>query len=520
MLNYFLLLTVSAVVLSLELSHVAGTQVPRPRGVPISKASLYSPERDFECLDGSRKILFHRVNDDYCDCGDGSDEPGTAACSNGHFYCQNAGFEAQYIPSSRVNDGVCDCCDTSDEYASGAKCLDNCHELGREARAEAEKAAEEAKAGNQIRLEMCAEGKKLKEERASKLAKLKGDYEEAKMIREEKENIKNQVEERERAALEKYKPVEPEPKEEPKEEAREIEAEEYFRMVDSDESGTVTVAEIQTRVTFDRDGNGVVTEEEAMYFLGNRDEVNLEEFLEKSWENIKPFLMRERGAFLPPSQPQDQGEDHPEDHPDDEDHDSDDHEDDLDHEDEAHHEEVEKDPEPEPEPEVKYDEETQALVNEANEARTHYQQAEKNVMDIGNEIRDLEAKVERDYGPDEVFATLDGQCFKLSDLEYVYSLCLYGKATQSAKSGGSEVSLGQWSDWTGVGPHKYTQMKFDRGHTCWNGPARTVTVNLRCGKENKLISASEPNRCEYAMIFTTPALCDPNAEAQSNHDEL
>lgn len=48
------------------------------RGLDPSKASLYQPGSDglFACLDGSKKIPFDRVNDDYCDCKDGSDEPG------------------------------------------------------------------------------------------------------------------------------------------------------------------------------------------------------------------------------------------------------------------------------------------------------------------------------------------------------------------------------------------------------------------------------------------------------------
>ena len=72
--------------------HVAGKQqLLRLRGVPLSKSSLYSPNKDFQCLDGSRIISFFKVNDDFCDCTDGSDEPGTAACPNGSFFCQNSG---------------------------------------------------------------------------------------------------------------------------------------------------------------------------------------------------------------------------------------------------------------------------------------------------------------------------------------------------------------------------------------------------------------------------------------------
>ncbi|KAH9256172.1 hypothetical protein BASA81_005666 [Batrachochytrium salamandrivorans] len=101
--------------------------------VGVSTANLYryaqlKPGTLFNCFDGTRSIPFDSVNDDYCDCEDGSDEPGTSACDGGTFSCINKGHIESHIPSSRVNDGVCDeaCCDGSDEYSSNAKCSNQC----------------------------------------------------------------------------------------------------------------------------------------------------------------------------------------------------------------------------------------------------------------------------------------------------------------------------------------------------------------------------------------------------------
>ena len=54
------------------------SEAKKIRGLDPSKSSLYQPSSDgfFSCLDGSQKIPYGRVNDDYCDCKDGSDEPG------------------------------------------------------------------------------------------------------------------------------------------------------------------------------------------------------------------------------------------------------------------------------------------------------------------------------------------------------------------------------------------------------------------------------------------------------------
>lgn len=66
------------------------------------------------CSDGSTAYL----NDDYCDCPDGSDEPQTSACS--HVLVQKPVFvcrDGQKVFTSRVRDGIVDCLDGSDEVS-------------------------------------------------------------------------------------------------------------------------------------------------------------------------------------------------------------------------------------------------------------------------------------------------------------------------------------------------------------------------------------------------------------------
>lgn len=93
------------------------------KGIHEKQSSFYVPNEEnmFGCIESGEKIPFNRLNDNYCDCLDGSDEPGTNACPNGLFYCKHQRIKIDrkirnFIPSSMVNDGICDCCDGSDEW--------------------------------------------------------------------------------------------------------------------------------------------------------------------------------------------------------------------------------------------------------------------------------------------------------------------------------------------------------------------------------------------------------------------
>jgi protein kinase C substrate 80K-H len=127
---------------------------------------------NFKCFDGSNPQAV--LNDDYCDCLDGSDEPGTSACRKTLFYCQNTGHKPVKIPSIKVNDGICDvdCCDGSDEWLKGS-CPNICKELAeREANTEREYEALRQRGAVQ-KLKLIRQAKEIQQDKRSQLIEMR-----------------------------------------------------------------------------------------------------------------------------------------------------------------------------------------------------------------------------------------------------------------------------------------------------------------------------------------------------------
>lgn len=196
---------------------------------PVVK--FYTTKDSFACIGHpSITIKSSQVNDNSCDCPDGSDEPGTAACSNldplspaqplpssttgttnttnvlPGFWCENKGHIGAYVPFVYVNDGVCDydlCCDGSEEYshAGGVKCENRCDTIGKEHRKleEARKQAKEKAAKR--RRTMAKEARELRRRVEAKITSLEEEIKGFQAKKEELEKKYNEVEQSERGKV-------------------------------------------------------------------------------------------------------------------------------------------------------------------------------------------------------------------------------------------------------------------------------------------------------------------------------
>jgi len=564
----------------------ASEDVKLVRGVELSRQPFYLPNKDFTCLDGSLTIPFSSVNDDYCDCADGTDEPGTAACPEGRYYCFNLGYKSKYLQSSRVNDGICDCCDGSDEYDSSVACFNECEKYGIEDAAMRKEEMAESIEGASIRNDYIQSGKEKNAEKSARIETINSLLEQRRAELEAAKAIKEAAEKPETESKDKHQKVWDELQATKKEEEDRVERNDAFDILDIDKDGWLSIAELLSHPHLDSDQS----ENDAKDLLSGESMVDREGMV-NVWKSIKPKYLKDgrpdpatfdesnidEKAVPPPVPSTDLTEDKKkgeeldmakvmsdinkakqqvtdekekerietemkkiyEDNEDEEEKDyedkdsyksaenyvsgEDDKDDDKEDEDEDDGDDGREDQDDHDERDVKskdevpeFDEETKELIKVADEARLSFEGSEKAVKDLEKEKKDAEEYLQLDFGPEQEFSALKGECYEYTDREYVYKLCPFDKVTQRNKDGGSETELGSKMSWSGGEGNHFSSMKYDGGQTCWNGPARSTNVRLMCGKENQVTSVTEPSRCEYEMWFKTPALCNQ----QAGHDEL
>ena len=153
-----------------------------------------------------------------------------------------------------------------------------------------------------------------------------------------------------------------------------------------------------------------------------------------------------------------------------------------------------------------------SLNQEVEDARQEVKRLNTNIQKLKEDVGMTSDSPKFDKSG-ELYALRD-ECFDVTIAKYTYELCLFGKAYQregTAKKGGTD--LGKWK---GNSISKETGArvwKWKDGAKCWNGPKRSATVFITCGAETKLISADEPNICEYEFRMESHIGCDDKFKA-------
>lgn len=447
----------------------------------------------FRCLDGSFEIPIGQVNDEYCDCADGSDEPGTPACSfelhsvksDWRFQCSDNSFMTKEILHSHINDGICDCCDGSDEYSSPTKCPNTCAEAHKKAEAEREEREAKRQLGLKKKSSMLEEAKRRRESLKNDIEGFRAKLESAEADRNEAEGRKTKHEETEQAERASIKA-----KSEAEKElwiatraAKQAELEEQLKKQPK-ESEVVICS--KWRQTKDCIGSGERSPD---------DDKNCEDVITDGWSGFCDCFDTETNNEVR-------------------------------HEFDCGHKPLRcsfvcshNGAEPESvdsvkDEEFKVDDGSSFELAEARDAREQVRSKQREIDDTERKIKETEEDLARDFGPDDALLALKGKCFELELREYSYKLCPFGDVQQVRKGGSHGTVMGRWksfgeqsySSWGSK--QDYSHMLFADGEHCWGGPHRSTDVHVVCGAENVVVSVEEPSMCTYKMVFETPAACE------------
>ncbi|KAH3658947.1 hypothetical protein OGATHE_006673 [Ogataea polymorpha] len=462
------------------------------RSAVAYRQSLYRPDEDglWACLGNPEiRISFDKINDDYCDCPDGSDEPGTSACSLGRFYCANEGFRPSYLPSYKVNDGICDydlCCDGSDE--ADGKCPSRCAQMKKSweeetaarnaviSRGLANKAKIQHKAHKQrtkLKYEitqLSAEIEKLDQELYG-LNQLKAPTEKESAIISVFEQLDSKLEDISSQISEKLKQLDAKRQNlRNLEEILESMSNEYNHNFNDPAVKAAAQAfqeySVNQGLTKDEKRSDQDSEVESLF-----------ETLQSQLKDSETEIRKLAGGG-----------------------------------DEAENELFD------------FKSTFKAMVNSFLGVSNRRQkipstrESEKRKKEIEDELkrlrRDLHTKEERlnkDYGPQQILMAMD-DCIVDKIGDYDYRLCFVEKVEQIDRNGHA-VRIGRFERTDFDEEKQQLKLIYEHGDKCWNGPVRKATVQLECGEKNTIVAVTEPEKCEYTLRVKSPIGCFEPVEA-------
>ncbi|KAJ0167817.1 Glucosidase 2 subunit beta [Colletotrichum tanaceti] len=537
------------------------------RGVGPEFAKFFEAKETFSCISHPEvKLSIKQVNDNSCDCPDGSDEPGTAACAYldplsppqpfagsltgttnttnalPGFWCANGGHIGAYVPFTFVNDGHCDydvCCDGTEEYSGvgGVKCENKCAEIGKEYRRIEAARTEAIDKAAKRRNTMAKESRELRRRVEAKVSTLK---DEVKGLETRKDELEQKL--------------------------HEIERSEKGKVVKGEGSGGklgTLLSLAKTRVTELRDTlEDVVAHRDELQIKVKELEGILSRFKEeynpnfndegvkravKGWEDYAANLANEA---LPDGLEADIKEVLVEDS----------------ETSGINWKEFEEDEVSDTDILYNFEAYLPDAVREfvhgkllslrvwmiengliadngkpgvesrlVKAAREAFNSADGDLLDKKRQLETEEKDLEKDYGMDDIFRVLKNKCVSTELGEYEYELCWMDKTNQKSKKGGGSTNMGNFVridkemaddeeriDGKSLGKGLRMVLRYENGQGCWNGPQRRTDVWLACSETEELWKVSESEKCVYKMEVGTPAACNELLEPPTTKgkDEL
>ncbi|RKL46250.1 hypothetical protein BFJ70_g2746 [Fusarium oxysporum] len=539
-----------------------------PRGVGPEFASHYQGD-EFSCITNAAiKLSLDRVNDNTCDCPDGSDEPGTAACANldplspeqplvgsisgttnttnalPGFWCENKGHIGMYVPFLYVNDGVCDyelCCDGSEEYGGvgGVKCENKCAEIGKEYRRLEDEKKKALQKAAMKRGAMVSEAKDLRQKVEKKAEDLKKEIAALEVKKEELAQKHRDAEQQDKGKVVREGPGSGKlgvlvglaktrvnelrdtldkvvtQRDALKERVGELE--ELLTKFKTDYNPNFNDEGVKAAIRSFEDYSArraeskeeVVSDEDVLSVLkedGENGGVNWSEFEEGegSDTDIRKPTLPQDGVLFA---------------------------NDLVYNFEAYlpppvrafiHNSLDN---------LRVWAITNGILADNSSpgkestlvraAREAVDAAKRDLSDKKSTLDVEQADLDFDYGPDDIFRALKDKCVTLEAGEYTYEQCWLGSTKQKSKKGHGQSNMGNFKridremadeedriDGKSLGRGERMVLRYEDGQQCWNGPQRRTDVWLGCAETEELWRVSESEKCVYRMEIGTPAACD------------